>query len=63
MTRIEVIDALKTELSKTYVIQTTYYENGARIKTEDTEYPNVILTFDRPVIEAALELLEGQYDI
>lgn len=63
MTRIEVIDALKAELSKTYVIRTTHYKDGAKIKTEDTEYPNVILTFDRPVIEAALELLEGQYDI
>ena len=63
MTRIEVIDALKTELSKTYVIQTTYYKDGAKIKTEDTEYPNTLLTFDRPVIETALELLEGQYDI
>lgn len=63
MTRIEVIDALKTELSKTYVIRTTHYEDGAKIKTEVKEYPNTLLTFDRPVIEAALELLEGQYDI
>lgn len=63
MTRFEVIDALKTELSKTYVIRTTHYEDGAKIKTEDKEYPNTLLSFDRPVIEAALELLEEQYDI
>lgn len=63
MTRIEVIDALKAELSKTYVIRTTHYKDGAKIKTEDTEYPNLVLTFDRSIIEAALALLEEQYEI
>ena len=58
MTKQEVIDALKTELSKSYVIRTTYYRGGEKTMTEDTEYPNVLLSFDRHVIEAALKLLE-----
>jgi hypothetical protein len=63
MTKTEVIDALKTELSKTYVIRTTQYESGKIVKTSDREYPNEYLSFDRPVIEAALALLEGQNEI
>ena len=63
MTKTEVIDALKTELSKTYVIRTTHYEKGNIVETSDTEYPNVYLSFNRPVIEAALALLEGQNEI
>lgn len=63
MTRQEVIDALKTELSKTYAIRTTHYENGEIVNTEKVEFPNNYLNFQRPVIEAALALLEEQYDL
>lgn len=63
MTRQEVIDALKTELSKTYTIRTTKYEDGKVIDTKDTTYPNALLTFSRDVIEAAVAVLEEQYDL
>lgn len=63
MTRQEVIDALKKELRKTYTIRTEKYEDGKVIDTIDTTYPNVLLTFNRNVIEAALKLLEEEYDI
>lgn len=63
MTRIEVIDALKAELNKSYVVHITHYKDGKIVKTSDKKHPNKYLSFDRPVIEAALELLEKQYDI
>lgn len=63
MTRQEVIDAFKTELSKTYTIRVTDYKNGEVVSTNDTEYPNRFLSFDREIIDAALALLEEQYDI
>lgn len=63
MTRQEIIDAFKTELSKTYVIRTTRYENGEIVNTEKAEFPNNYLNFQRPVIEATLALLEEQYDL
>ena len=39
MEKQQVIDAFKTELSKTYTIRTTKYENGKVIDTNDTHYP------------------------
>lgn len=63
MTKTEVIDALKTELSKTYAIRTTRYKGGKVTETFDTKFPNEYLSFNRPVIEAALALLEGQNEI
>jgi hypothetical protein len=63
MTRQEVIDSFKKELSKSYIIRVTSYKDGQTVNTTDTEYPNSILNFERPVIEAALALLEEQYDL
>lgn len=63
MTRQEVIDSFKKELSKSYIIRVTDYKDGQIVNTTDTEYPNSILSFERQVIEAALALLEEQYDI
>ena len=59
MTKQEMIDALKTELSKTYTIRTTSYEHGKVTDTHDTTYPSSLLTFDREIIEAILNLLES----
>ncbi len=58
MEKQQVIDVFKTELSKTYTIRTTTYENGKVIDTTDTHYPNSYLNFDRSIIEAALAYLE-----
>ncbi len=63
MTKIEVINALKTELNKTYTVRVTHYKDGKIVKVSNTEHPNMYLGFNRPVIEAALKLLEEQYDI
>lgn len=58
MEKQQVIDAFKTELSKTYTIRTIKYENGKVIDTNDTHYPNSYLNFNRSIIEAALAYLE-----
>ena len=58
MEKQQVIDAFKTELSKTYTIRTTKYENGKVIDTNDTNYTNSYLNFNRSIIEAALAYLE-----
>lgn len=63
MTRQEIIDVFKTELSKTYTIRTTQYEDGIKVRTKEEAYPNALLSFNRDVIEAALKVLEEQYDI
>ena len=63
MTKQEVIDTFKTELSKTYTIRTHEYSGGKLVNTRDTEYPNAYVNFDRKVIEAALQLLEESYDL
>lgn len=63
MTKQEVIDAFKTELSKTYTIQTSRFSGGKLVETVDTEYPNAFVNFNREVIEAALRLLEESYDL
>ena len=62
MTRQEVIDALKTELSKSYTIRVTKYEDGKAVNTTDHIHPNAFLNFDRKVIEATLNILEGEND-
>lgn len=57
MTRQEIIDAFKTELNKTYAIRTTRYENGKAVDITETIYPNSLVSFNREIIEAALEEL------
>ena len=63
MTRIEVIDVLKTELSKVYTITTTKYEDGKVVDTIDTSFPNNYMSLKRDVVESALRLLEEPYDL
>ena len=63
MTRQEIIDAFKTELNKSYMMRTVTYKNLTPIKIKETEYPQLSLTFDRSIIEAALVLLETKDEI
>ena len=58
MTRQEVIDAFKSQLSRFYNIRISTYKDGKLIEMRDTAHPESTLNFDRSVIEAALELLE-----
>lgn len=63
MTRQEIINTFKTELNKSYTIHTITYKNLIPIKIKETEYPQLSLTFDRSIIEAALVLLETENEI